>query len=302
MKIILAGGSGMIGSRLSAALRARGDEVVLLTRSAGAQISDGIKRVIWDGRMPGEWCSELNGADALVNLSGENLGRGRWTADRKTALLSSRVDSTRALVQAVYEVRQPPRVYLQASAIGYYGSSSRTNLDENSPPGAGFLAEICQKWEAETAAVVNRGMRLVILRTGLVLDRKEGALGRMLLPYRFFLGGPLGRGKQWYSWIHPADQVQAMLFLLAGDSHQGAFNLTAPHPVTQDEFGRLLAAVIRRPHWLPVPAAGLKLLLGEMSSLVLEGQHVIPARLLEAGYQFSFPYLSEALRDLLQAG
>ena len=300
MKVLIAGGNGLIGSRLAALIREQGGTVSVLTRRVGGVGADGTRRVQWDGRNPGEWQVELEGAEALVNLAGGNLGAGAWSPRRKAALLASRVDSTRALAQAALAAKKPPRVFMQASAIGFYGSHGDEPLDEQSPLGSGFLADICQAWEAEAAPVKSAGIRLVTIRTGLVLDKNEGALGRMLLPYRFFIGGPLGSGRQWYSWIHPQDQVEAMLFLLKQETLSGVFNLTAPNPLPQDKFGRALANTLRRPHWLPVPAFALRLLLGEMSSLVLEGQKVLPSRLLQAGYAFRHPNLDGALRELLQ--
>jgi len=300
MKVIIAGGSGLIGSQLAAKLREDGCEVGILTRKAGGVGADGCRRVQWDGRTVGPWLAELEGVDALINLAGENLGASTWTPSRKAALLASRVDSTRALAQAVLAAKKPPRVFIQASAIGYRGSRGDETLDETSSIGEDFLADICQAWEAEANPVKTAGLRLVTIRTGLVLDKKEGALGRMLLPYRYFIGGPLGSGRQWYSWIHPQDQVDAILYLLKTDSLSGVFNITAPNPVPQEKFGRTLGNTLRRPHWLPVPAFALRLLLGEMSSLVLEGQKVLPTRLLEAGYTFRHPNLDGALRELLQ--
>lgn len=300
MGIVLVGGSGLIGAALSAALLRDGHEVTVLSRTprrallpAGA----GVRQ--WDGRSSQGWIDLVEGAQAVVNLAGENLGAGRWTAERKRRIRESRLLAGQAVVEAVQKAAAPPRFVLQASAIGYYGSLADQPVSEDSPAGADFLSKVCLEWEESTAAVEALGVRRVVARSGLVLARSGGVLERLALPFRLFAGGPLGGGRQWYSWIHIADQVQAMLFLMQKEDCRGVFNLTAPEPATMEEFGRTLAQVMGRPYWAPVPAFALRLVLGEMSTLVLDGQRVFSDRLQAMGFQFRYPRLRPALEDLL---
>jgi hypothetical protein len=202
-------------------------------------------------------------------------------------------------VAAFQAANKKPAVLMQASAVGYYGPSSDQILDESSPAGTDYLGKLSVDWEAATKAVEDMGVRRILIRTGIVLDRQQGALPRMLLPFQLFVGGPLGSGKQWMPWIHLSDQVQAMRFLLQQPDASGAYNLEAPNPVTNAELGKILAAVLRRPYWMPVPAFALKLLLGGMSTLVLDGQRAVPKRLLAAGFSFKYPNLREALQEVL---
>jgi uncharacterized protein len=300
MRVIIPGGTGTVGRALAQELISAGHQVWVLSRRPQAvRPIEGVIVAPWDGETAAGWGHLVNGTDAVVNLAGENIGAQRWSTRRKQEIYDSREKVGRAVVEAVAQAEQPPQVVLQASAIGYYGKSGEQILTEDQPPGDGFLAQVCTVWEASTEAVEEMGVRQVVTRTGLVISEKGGFMDPVLLQYRLFGGGPLGGGKQWWSWIHLRDVVRAMRFLLENSSARGPYNLTAPNPVRMDTFGREVGKVLRRPHYFPIPSLGLKLALGEMSELVLEGQHVIPKRLQEEGFQFTFNQVDSALRDTL---
>ncbi len=300
MNILIIGGSGFIGSALIPRLLEEGHAINVLSRRPHAvHLPPSVVVHPWDGRSGAAWANLLAGMDAVINLAGANLGVGRWTQQRKMEFLASRVTSGQAVVEAFALAPRKPHLLMQASAIGYYGPCGDEVITESSPPGRDFLAQLCVQWEASTQPVEAWGVRRVLLRTGIVLGRDSLVLKRLLLPFRLGVGGPLGSGRQWMPWIHLADQIGAMLFLLHNDQAVGPFNLTAPNPVRNAVFGRILARVIRRPYWLPVPAFALRLVLGEMSTLVLDGQRALPQRLLDLGYRFVFEDLEAALHDLL---
>ena len=260
----------------------------------------GVRAEKWDGRTAQGWGSLADGAYAIVNLAGENLAEGRWTAARKERIRQSRLNAGQAVVEAVGAAERKPAVVVQASGIGYYGPRGDEEVTEDFRPGSDFLGRLAVEWEASTAPVEALGVRRVVIRTGVVLSLEGGALPRLLLPFRFFVGGPLGSGRQWVPWIHIVDEVRAIRFLLEQDEARGPYNLTAPHPVTNRELARALGRALRRPAWLPVPAPALRLALGEMSTVLLTGQRAVPKRLLEAGFVFQFPDLEAALRNLFQ--
>ncbi len=302
MRVMVAGGSGFIGSRLVARLLA-GDHVVtvLSRRPEQARLPSGARALGWDGRSArGEWVTAMSTTDAVINLVGENLGGGRWTAERKRRIRESRVNAGQALAQAIAAAGRRPTVLVQASGIGHYGFSGNTPVTERSPAGEDFLAQVTVDWEASTQPVEALGVRRVVARNGLMLHGKQGIFPLVLLQFRLFVGGPLGSGRQWFPWMHVDDAVAAMLFLMERDSAGGAYNFVAPDVVTNAQVGKTIARVMRRPYYFPVPAFAMKLALGEMSGLVLEGQRAEPARLLEAGYPFRFPTLQGALEDLLR--
>jgi uncharacterized protein (TIGR01777 family) len=300
-RVLLTGGGGLIGRALVAELVGGGYEPVVLSRRPEAitDLPAGARAAGWDGVSAAGWGPLADGAHAIVHLAGENVGEGRWTEARKRRLRDSRLRSGAAVVEAVTAARVRPAVLVQASAVGYYGNRGEEELGEDAPPGEGFLAELTPAWEASTAAVEELGVRRVVVRTGLVLSRDGGALARLLPPFRLGLGGPMGSGRQYWPWIHMADEIGALRFLLERDSARGPFNLTAPAPLRNREFSRILGRALRRPSFLPAPAFALRALLGEMASLVLEGQRALPRRLLAEGYAFRFARLEEALRDLL---
>jgi uncharacterized protein (TIGR01777 family) len=299
--VVVAGGSGLIGRALVENLLEAGVEVTVLTRrSDSGKAVPGARRLEWDGRSLGAWAAAVDGAAAVVNLCGENLAAGRWSAARKQRLRSSRIEPTRALVEALRAARARPKLLVQASAVGYYGAGDDRELDESAPAGRGFLPELCVAWEAASVEVESLGLRRALLRSGIVLARRGGALATMLPAFRLGIAGRLGDGRQWLPWIHLDDEVGAIERLLADDSLAGAFNATAPLPVTNAEFTRTLARTLRRPAVLPVPRFVLALLFGEMGEVLLQGQRAVPHRLLAAGHRFRYPELDGALAALLR--
>jgi hypothetical protein len=299
MKIVITGGTGLIGRALCSALLNHHHEVWVVSRNPQlTALPAGCKAARWDGRTSQGWEEASDGADAIINLAGESLAAGRWDAARKERIRSSRVLAGQAVVEAVKKATIKPKLVLQISGIGAYGPLDDRIVDESAPYGSDYLSSVTVDWEASTRQVQELGVRQVVLRTGIVLSTQGGALKPLLLATRFFLGGALGNGKQWWSWIHIDDQVGAILHLLAAPGASGVYNLCSPNPVQMAEFGRTLASVLDRPYWLPVPSFGLKILLGEMSTVVLDGQRAMPKRLLESGYRFKYEKLHSALVNL----
>ncbi len=302
MHIVVFGGTGLLGRALVEALHPQGHTLTVVTRRPEARLGgvlERVQRVAWMPSDPNALARHVRTADVVVNLMGENIASGRWTPARKRALTASRVETGRVLAAAIRLAQPRPKVLLQASAVGYYGDRGDALLDESAPPGDDFLARLCVAWEASTAAVEGLGVRRVVLRTGVVLSREGGALPRLLLPLRWGVGGPLGDGRQWMPWIHIADHVGAMIFLMTHERAEGVFNLVAPTPVTNAELTRALAQRLHRPAFFRVPAFALRLLFGEMSMVLLASQRVLPNRLLDAGYAFQYPLLDAALDNLL---
>ncbi|MBM4023945.1 MAG: TIGR01777 family protein, partial [Planctomycetes bacterium] len=297
-RVIIAGATGFLGRSLCRALQ--GDyELIALSRDAvratGA-LGPCVRVMEWDARTAGVWAREIQGAQAIINLAGENLAAGRWTPARKSSILQSRTSSAGAIVDAVGGARFRPAVVIQASGVGYYGSRGDELLDEDATMGGGFLADVCRRMESVAAQVERSGVRCVVLRSGLVLDRAGGVLPRFVMPYRFFIGGSVGNGRQWLSWISLEDEVRAIRFLIENPTLTGAFNLTAPNPVTMRQFSHTLGQVLRRPAWTVVPAFVLRLALGSMAEeTLLASQKTVPRRLREAGFTFRHPELSTAL-------
>jgi len=296
MHVIITGGSGLIGKAFSALLIERGHQVWNLSRHPErVKMQVEVQQVAWDGQTSQGWGHLVEQADAIVNLAGESLSSGLWTVERKRRIRASRTNAGKAIVAAVQAAAHKPRVVLQSSAVGFYGALGDQQVNEATRSGNNFLAGVCVDWETSTLAVTSSGVRLVAMRTGLVLARNEGILPLIALPYRLFVGGPFGNGNQWYSWISLEDQVEAMYFLLQKEDAQGPYNLCAPQPLRMSDFGRTVAKILHRPYWFPTPAFALRLALGEMSTLVLSGQRVLPDRLLKEGYQFRYPELAQAL-------
>jgi uncharacterized protein len=301
MRVLIPGGSGMLGRRLAANLAVDGVEVILLSRTperVGA-LPEGVRAVRWDGRTTQGWGHLADGASAIINLTGESLAGGRWTVERKAKIVRSRTDSGAAVVDAIRGAAVKPGLVIQASGVGYYGPHQDEVLTEGDGPGDDFGAQVCLQWEAATAPVEAFGVRWVAIRTGVVLSPEALALRRLALPYRFFVGGPLGSGRQWFSWIQVADYIAGVRFLMEHPEASGPFNLSAPGPLTNADFGKALGQAMNRPSWIPVPAFAMRLFFGEMASVLLEGQRVMPRRLLDLGFQFRFPAAGPALRDLL---
>lgn len=307
MRIAIAGGSGFLGSPLAEVYAEEGHDVRVLTRSLpdgtarhepGTGVP-GITRVGWapEGRS-GPWADAINGADAAINLAGESVGTKRWTPQRKALLRDSRLAPTRSLTAAILTVPQPPRVFISSSGAGYYGPSGDEPKTEDSPPGTDFLAQLCVDWEKEARQAIRPGVRIAIIRTGVVLERSGGALVEILKPFRFFAGGPLGSGRQYVPWIHRLDWVEMVRWIVETPEASGPINATAPHPVTSKELARALGAAIRRPAFIPAPAPALKAVLGEFAQTVLTGQRAIPARALALGYHFRYPEIDIAFRGI----
>jgi uncharacterized protein (TIGR01777 family) len=303
MRVLIAGGSGLIGGALVASLARDGHEAVVLSRRPAAVrgLPAGARAAGWDGRTLGAWVDEVAAADAVVQLAGESVF-ARWTAKRKRAIRESRVGPSRLVAEAIAAAPRHPRVLLQGAAIGVYGDCGDQPVDESTPPGDDFLSGVSREWEAASASVAALGVRRPIARTGIVLSPHGGAFPLMRLPFRFFAGGPLGRGRQWLPWIHEHDEVGALRFLLDHPEADGPYNLVAPEPVTQRDFSRELGRSLRRPSWLPVPPLAVKLVVGELADVLMGGQRATPARLLAAGYAFRFPNIATALADLAASG
>ncbi len=295
MKVAISGASGLIGTALRSSLTSDGHDVLALTRQASLPP---LQTITWDvdhGRFD---ASGLEGVDAVIHLAGEPVAK-RWNQARKKAIRQSRVGGTKLLVEGLKSLKNPPKLLLSASAVGFYGDGGDTELDESSPPGEGFLPEVCQEWEKRTMEALGLGIRAVCMRTGIVLSTKGGALGQMLLPFRLGVGGPLGSGKQWMPWIHIDDIVGAFRYVMANDDLVGAVNGTSPNPATNADFSKALGRALHRPAFLPTPAFGLKILFGEMAQILLESQRALPKKLLFAGYEFKYPDLSDALEDVI---
>ena len=293
MKVLVSGGTGFLGTALVRALRQQGHDVTILSRRP-----KGPGEALWTGGADDTLAARIEDTDAVVNLAGESIAGGRWTSARKTAILRSRVDGTSALANAIARAEHPPSVFLSGSAVGYYGAQNGTALDERSPAGSDFLAHVCVEWE-RAAAQAAASTRLVTLRTGLVLEKSGGVLPQMARPIWWGVGGPVGTGAQFLSWIHLQDWVGMALWAMARESVSGPLNLTAPAPVTNAELTRVLARELHRPAFLRVPAFALRLLLGEMAdALLLGGQRVVPHKATAEGYDFRFSQLVPALREI----
>lgn len=305
MRIVVAGGSGLIGRALVSALLADGATVAVLTRdpaAAAPRLPPGARAVVWDGRDPhAAWAAELAGSDAVINLAGATIGHWPWTAARRRLLVSSRVDATRALVAAIDALPPPdrPATLLNASGTDGYEGLDRAPATEATPFSDTFLARLCTAWEAAARPAEALGVRVVCLRQGIVVARGAPALRLLALPTRLFVGGPIGGGRQWFSWVDLADLVGLYRLALADTSLHGALNVTAPEPTQQVEFARALARILHRPARLPTPALPVRLLLGGMATLVLGSRRVVPARAIAAGYAFQRPNLDDALRSAL---
>lgn len=302
MRVLITGGTGLIGTALVKSLQDDGNEVIILSRAPEQQkdrVAAGVRLERWDGRSTEGWGPLVEEVDAIVNLAGEGIADGRWTAARKQRIMASRVAAGKALVAAVAEANARPGVLIQSSAVGYYGPCADEILTEEAAAGSDFLADVCVAWEASTAEVEEMGVRRPVIRTGVVLSREGGAFPRMALPFRLFAGGPLGNGNHYFPWIHIDDEVAAIRFLLAHETAAGPYNLTAPDPLRNRDFVRLLGRTMRRPALVPTPSLALKAIFGEMSTVLLDGQRAVPARLQEAGFEYVYSGIEDALRILV---
>ena len=301
MKIAIVGATGFVGSRLVEQLTTTGHQVTIFTRNPQAATSrfPAAEIVGYSPLKSGDWQKSISGCDAVVNLAGEAIAEKRWTSAQKQLILESRKLGTEKIVEAIAQAEIKPQVLINASAIGYYGTSETAKFDETSPAGNDFLAEVCTAWETAAQAVTASGTRLVILRLGIVLGENGGALGKMLAPFSAFVGGPIGSGKQWFSWIHRDDVVKLITTAITDTQMQGVYNATAPNPVTMQDFAQTLGNVMSRPSWLPVPNFALEALLGEGAIVVLQGQQVVPSHTLAQGFSFQYPSLQPALSAIL---
>ena len=306
LRIIIAGGSGLIGKALTRDFRRDNHEVIILSRNPdqAIRVDDGVKLLAWDGMTKRGWGKLVEGADAVLNLAGANLaGEGffpaRWTQERKQNIKQSRLNALTAIIEAIDAASEKPKVLIQSSAIGYYGPRDDQPVDEAGSVGPDFMARSLQEVEQASESVEQLGVRRVVVRSGVVLTNQGGALSRLLLPFKLFVGGPLGNGRQVLSWIHIRDEVKAIRYLVENPDTSGVYNLTAPNPVTNAEMGKAIAKIMRRPYYLPVPGFAMRLLFGEVATVVLDGQRVIPTRLLESGFEFDFPKIDMALENIL---
>ncbi len=305
MKVAITGATGFVGSLLVQRLHAQGHKIVVLTRKAAfakkvfpSEAFPNVEIVAYTPNASGSWQSVIASCDGVVNLAGEPIGEGRWTPERKQEILNSRKLGTQKIVEAIANANPKPTVLINASAIGYYGTSETATFDETSLSGNDFLAQVCQAWEAEATKVKDAGVRLVILRFGIVLGN-GGALGKMIPPFKLFAGGPIGSGRQWFSWIHVDDLVSLILEALTKPEIEGVYNATAPNPARMADLSQTLGQVMNRPSWLPVPSFAIEALLGDGAIVVLEGQQVLPKRTVETGFEYKHPNLQSALKQIL---
>ena len=304
MKVAITGATGLVGSRLVEKLNAESHQILVLTRNPDKakkvfpnSVFPQVEIVQYNPKESGDWQTVISGCDAVINLAGAPIAE-RWNPQYKQEILSSRQIVTQKIVEAIKKAENKPQVLVSASAIGYYGTSETATFDETSPSGNDFLAEVCQKWEAEAAKVKEAGVRLVIPRIGIVLAN-GGALGKMIGPFQMFAGGPIGSGRQWFSWIHRDDLVNLIIEALKRPDMEGVFNATAPNPVRMSQFCQTLGEVMNRPSWLPVPDFVLELLLGDGAKVVLEGQQVLPKQTQAIGFQYKYPQVKSALQEIL---
>jgi uncharacterized protein (TIGR01777 family) len=299
MKFLVTGSSGLIGSDLVAALKDRGHQVIRLVRSED-QLSD--NRLLWDPEHHELNMADFEGFDVVINLAGENIASGLWTEAKKKKIRDSRVLTTHMLCELLAMLNKPPKILVNASAVGYYGDRGDEILDENSLPGTGFLAEVCQKWEEATKPASDKGIRVILLRFGAILSSKGGVLGKMRLPFKLGLGGVIGSGKQYMSWISIDDLIGVVLHVISNDSLSGPVNTVTPEPVTNKEFTKTLGKTLNRPTILPVPAFAVKLIFGEMGDeLLLSSTKAVPSKLEASDYTFLYPDLASALKHLLES-
>ncbi|MGY4690550.1 TIGR01777 family oxidoreductase [Salibacterium sp. K-3] len=298
MNILAAGGTGLVGSALTGYLTGLGHHVFILTRNASSkQNKDLVTFVEWlqPGARPEDHLPDI---DAVINLAGASIN-SRWTEKQKQKILQSRLDAAGEINRLIGALDRSPEVLINASAVGWYGTSKTAEFTEkSSPANSNFLQHVCEQWEKEASRAADAGVRTVLARFGLILDDSGGALPKMMFPYKLFAGGPIGSGDQWYSWVHLQDVIQLICFAIHHKNMEGPLNVTAPNPERMREFGRKLGSTLNRPHWAPVPAFVIRTALGDMSTLILEGQKVIPQKALQHGFSFTYPNLEKALQNI----
>ncbi|MEB3343117.1 TIGR01777 family oxidoreductase [Okeania sp.] len=305
MKIAITGATGFVGTKLVERLHSEGDQILVLTRNPETakrifpnSAYPNLEIVAYQPKQSGTWQKSIDGCDGVVNLAGAGIADERWSYSRKQEIIDSRKVTTEKLVEAIAQANSKPSVLVSGSAVGYYGTSETATFDETSNSGNDFLAQVCQAWETAAQPVKDVGVRLVILRIGIVLGM-GGTISKMLTPFRLFTGGPIGSGKQWFSWIHINDLVSLIWHSLRYPEMSGKFNATAPNPVKMAEFCQELGAVLNRPSWLPVPDFAIELLLGDGAVVVLEGQKVLPKQTQASGFEYQYPTVKPALKNIL---
>ena len=300
MKILITGGTGFVGTQLTSRLLKEGHEITVLTRSpkGNEKKTPNLSFLQGDPAMKGAWQAAINDHNVVINLAGASIF-SKWTEQTKRAIRESRIFTTRNLVEGMDPERARDTIFFSTSAVGYYGFHGDEELTEDSPPGSDFLARIATEWEAEALKAREKGSRVVITRFGIVLGRGGGALSQMIAPFRKFVGGPIGTGQQWFSWVHMEDLTEAFVFLMRRPEISGPVNLCSPHPLRNADLARALGKVLRRPSLIPAPGFMIKLILGEFGSVILEGQRVVPKRLLESGFVFKYPEIEKALENLV---
>ncbi len=302
MKILITGGTGFIGSRLVHHLSKESHQIILLTRSASriTKFNNAMLTYLhWDPRLTGEWTKELNGCDVVINLIGKNIFEHRWNEKVKQEILNSRIIPTKLLVEAIARAERKPSLLISASAVGFYDDRNDETITETSSGGSDFLADVVKQWEGAAHEAENYGVRIAIPRIGLVLEKSGGIIGKMLLPFQWFAGGPIGSGRQFLPWVHMDDVVRGILYPIENKNFHGVYNLVSPNPVSMNKFSKTFGDVLNRPSWIPVPDLALQILYGEGANVILSGQKAIPEKLLVSGYQFSFSDLKTALQNIL---
>lgn len=303
MKIAIIGGTGLIGVALSEELKSRGDEILLISRdlhSAKSKNKFAVKYFKWDYKTPTQLTEQINNYNTVINLTGAPIGGRRWSKSYMKEIRNSRIEITQLLAEALCGCENVPQTFISASAAGFYGDAGDKILTEDSPQGNDFLANICAEWENASGNVLKENIRLVNIRTGIVLSNEGGALSKMLLPYKLFLGGPLGNGNQWFPWIHVKDEVGAIIFTIDNDKINGPVNLTAPNPVKMKELSKSLGRALNRPSFFKVPKFALRMVAGKIAGSLVSSQRAVPKKLLDEGYKFNFAEVEDALKDLLK--
>jgi|SRR5665648_717412 len=301
MKVLIFGGAGFVGRNLTKELLANGYQVSVVSRNRQETVNslgDNVQVIEWDNISPLSSKYELHKIDVVINLAGESIGNRRWSNSVKREILGSRISTTGAIVTAINNRTIQPKVLINASAVGYYGPRQDEEITESEEAGHDFLAQVCRDWENEAYKVQSDLTRVVTIQIGVVLG-SEGALSRMAIPYKFYIGGPLGTGNQWISWIHIQDLTSMMRFIIENEAITGPINATAPEPERMRDFSKVLGDVLTRPSWLPTPEFLLKIALGQMAEMLLHGQRVVPQKILSAGFKFRFPKLRSTLEDAL---
>ncbi len=301
-RIIITGATGLIGQHLFKKLTEKEYEIIILSTDTTKSMQlfpEAYEHISWNVLLTDNFLKSLENIYAVIHLAGASISGKRWSNKYKKIILNSRVYTTRKLLNAIKECNEKPEVLISSSAIGYYGSSLTDEFDESSEAGKGFLADVCKQWETEAAKAIDLKMRYVGIRTGIVLANDGGALSKMILPYKLFIGGPIGSGKQWMSWIHIEDLINIYIEALENTELSGAINATSPNPVIMNEFAKVVGKVLNRPAYFKVPSFLMKILLGEASSIILEGQKVLPLKIKTGNFHFRFPNLENAANDLL---